>query len=219
MNFIKKSFSLLIIMIALLSCSNNDTEGVLDEGGVIVEEEIETITYTTVAPFYPIDFETGGFGSDWAWTVFENDSNTVLEIVENPYKSERNTSNTVAKFTALQAGQPYAGCETKHGEAIGSFKFDTTNSILKILVYKTTISDVALKFAEYAVPGVGAEAQPEIKVANTKINEWEELTFDLSGSIGKGATMTIDQIIIFPDFTARNSDNIIYFDNITFGAN
>jgi hypothetical protein len=25
-----------------------------------------------------------------------------------------------------------------------------------------------------------------VKIKNTKINEWEELTFDMSGSIGKG---------------------------------
>jgi hypothetical protein len=39
-----------------------------------------------------------------------------------------------------------------------------------------------------------------VKVKNTKINEWEELTFDMSGSIGKGITGIIDQIIVFPDF-------------------
>ena len=143
----------------------------------------------------------------------------MLEVIENPYKAGINTSETVAKFSALSKGMPYAGCETKHGEGIGAFKFDETNSVVKILVYKTSISNVALKFAEYAAPGVGAEAQPEVKVANTKINEWEELTFDLSGSIGKGATMIIDQIIIFPDFTSRTTDNVIYFDNITFGNN
>jgi hypothetical protein len=73
---------------------------------------------------------------------------------------------------------------------------------------------VGLKFAENS-----NEAQPEIKVANTKINEWEELTFDLSGSIGKGLTGIIDQIIIFPDFNGRSSNNVIYFDNIRFSAN
>jgi hypothetical protein len=37
---------------------------------------------------------------------------------------------------------------------------------------------VGIKFAES-----NGEAQPEVKVKNTKINEWEELTFDMSGSI------------------------------------
>ena len=162
----------------------------------------------------PIDFETGGHGADWTWTVFENDSNPPLKITSNPNSSGLNTSLKVAKITALKAGAPYVGCESKHGSDLGTFKFDSSNSIVKIMVYKSVISDVGLKFAE-----VNGEAQPEIKVSNTKINEWEELTFDLSGSIGKGITGIIDQIIIFPDFNARTTDNVIYFDNITFGSN
>jgi len=212
MNLFKKILAFLIIIITFTYCSDNNE---IEEEQ---EEQIEII-YSTVAPFYPIDFESEGNGAEWTWTVFENESNTMLEVIENPYKAGINTSETVAKFTALSKGMPYAGCETKHGEGIGAFKFDETNSVVKILVYKTSISNVALKFAEYAAPGVGAEAQPEVKVANTKINEWEELTFDLSGSIGKGATMIIDQIIIFPDFISRTADNVIYFDNITFGNN
>jgi len=212
MNLFKKILAFLIIIITFTYCSDNNE---IEEEQ---EEQIEII-YSTVAPFYPIDFESEGNGAEWTWTVFENESNTMLEVIENPYKAGINTSETVAKFTALSKGMPYAGCETKHGEGIGAFKFDETNSVVKILVYKTSISNVALKFAEYAAPGVGAEAQPEVKVANTKINEWEELTFDLSGSIGKGATMIIDQIIIFPDFISRTADNVIYFENITFGNN
>ena len=166
-------------------------------------------------PNGPIDFETGGYGADWTWTVFENSENPPsLEIVSNPNSSGINTSSTVAKFTALSSGAAYAGCESQHGSDIGSFKFDSNNSIVKIMVYKTVISDVGLKFVES-----DGEAQPEVKVANTKTNEWEELTFDLSGSIGKGKTGIIDQIVIFPDFKDRSSDHIIYFDNISFGSN
>ena len=137
-----------------------------------------------------------------------------MEFVTNPGASGINTSSTVAKFTALQGGQPYAGVESEHGSDIGSFTFDESNKIVRIMVYKSVISDVGLKFSES-----NGEAQPEVKVANTKINEWEELTFDMSGSIGKGITGIIDQIIIFPDFQSRTSDNVVYFDNITFGSN
>ena len=166
-------------------------------------------------PNGPIDFETGGYGANWTWTVFENSENPPsLEIVSNPNSSGINTSSTVAKFTALSSGAAYAGCESQHGSDIGSFKFDSNNSIVKIMVYKTVISDVGLKFVES-----DGEAQPEVKVSNTKTNEWEELTFDLSGSIGKGKTGIIDQIVIFPDFRDRSNDNIIYFDNISFGSN
>ena len=69
---------------------------------------------TVFAQNAPIDFETGGYGADWTWTVFENDDNPALEIVANPDMSGENTSATVAKFTARQTGQPWAGCESLH---------------------------------------------------------------------------------------------------------
>ncbi|MDC0355427.1 hypothetical protein OAM97_04380, partial [Flavobacteriaceae bacterium] len=75
-------------------------------------------------PNGPIDFETGGYGANWTWTVFENSENPPsLEIVSNPNSSGINTSSTVAKFTALSSGAAYAGCESQHGSDIGSFKF------------------------------------------------------------------------------------------------
>ncbi|HJM46592.1 MAG TPA: hypothetical protein QGH56_02075, partial [Candidatus Marinimicrobia bacterium] len=123
----------------------------------------------------PIDFETGGYGATWTWTVFENGSNPSLEIVTNPNTGGINSSATVAKFTALQAGQPWAGCESLHGSDIGTFSLDATNSTLKIMVYKPVISDVGLKFV---IPTGGSLG--EIKVANTVTNAWEELTFDFS---------------------------------------
>jgi hypothetical protein len=160
----------------------------------------------------PIDFETGGYGATWTWTVFENDNNPSLEIVTNPNTGGINSSATVAMFTALQAGQPWAGCESLHGADIGSFSFDSTNCIIKIMVWKDVISDVGIKFVDAT-----SAAQPEIKVANTLINQWEELTFDFSSRIGVYPVVK-DQIVIFPDFdlTGRTQDNICYFDNISF---
>ena len=160
----------------------------------------------------PIDFETGGYGATWTWTVFENGDNPSLEIVTNPNTGGINSSATVAKFTALQAGQPWAGCESLHGTDIGSFSFDSTNCIIKIMVWKDVISDVGIKFVDAT-----SAAQPEIKVANTLINQWEELTFDFSSRIGVYPVVK-DQIVIFPDFdlAGRTQDNICYFDNISF---
>jgi len=163
----------------------------------------------------PIDFETGGYGETWTWTVFENDSNPFLEIVTNPNTGGINSSSTVAKFTALQAGQPWAGCESLHGSDIGTFSLTVTNSTIKIMVYKTVISDVGLKFV---IPTSGSLG--EIKVANTLTNTWEELTFDFSSHIGLPEAIGIDQIVVFPDFNTagRTQDNTIYFDNISFSS-
>jgi hypothetical protein len=163
----------------------------------------------------PIDFESGGYGADWEWTVFENDGNPALEIVDNPDPSGINTSAKVAKFTALQTGARWAGVECDRGTNLGSFTLDATNNIIKIMVWKSVISPVGIKLAAWG----GGWSQGELKVANTKINEWEQLTFDFSAYINPPSSENngmLNQIIIFPDFpdAARTQDNIVYFDYI-----
>lgn len=157
----------------------------------------------------PITFEDGEYGADWSWKTFENDDDPALEIVDNPDKTT-NTSNKVAKFTSRENGNPYAGCETLHGSDIGEYTMNTNNPTVTIMVYKTVISDVGIKL----VTATGW-AKPELKVANTKINEWEKITFDFSTVDHEN--MTYDQLVIFPDFKDRSQDNVSYFDNITFG--
>jgi hypothetical protein len=63
----------------------------------------------------PIDFEAAGYGANWQWTTFENGSNPALEIVPNPNPSGVNVSSTVAKFTALVTGAPWASFESVPG--------------------------------------------------------------------------------------------------------
>ncbi len=164
----------------------------------------------------PINFEFPGQGADWTWTVFENFPNPPLEIIANPHPSGINTSATVAKFTAMQTGQPFAGVESAHGNSdLGPFVLDETNNVIKIMVWKSVISDVGIKLASST-----GWSQGELKVPNTLINQWEELTFNFSGFINPPDPELgmLDQIIIFPDFAPRTQNNIIYFDNITFNS-
>lgn len=168
------------------------------------------LTMTVFAQNAPIDFEAAGNGANWVWTTFENDSNPALEIVANPDPSGINPSDSVALFKALVMGAPFAGVESMHGGGIGQFTLTPATSTIKIMVWKSVISDVGIKLVE---PGNGSLG--EIKVANTLIDQWEELTFDFSDMEG----ILYDQIVVFPDFAARTMDNAIYFDNITFGEN
>jgi len=160
------------------------------------------------APNFPIDHEVGGIGGDWTWTVFENDSNPALEIIDNPDSTDVNCTKMVAKFTALEAGNPWAGYESMHGdEGPGTWTIDDDNKLINIMVWKPVISDVGIKLVQPDGASLG-----EIKIANTLTDEWELLTFDFSSHIG----MTFDQIVIFPDFDldGRTGDNICYIDNI-----
>lgn len=154
----------------------------------------------------PVDFETGGLGETWTWVVTENDANPDLEIVDNPNTTGINTSAKVAKFTALTNGNPWA---LVINDDIGSFTFNESNSLVKLMVRKGVATDVGVKFE-------GAEGvAKELRAATTVINgDWEELTFDFKNEIG----VTYNKLVIIPDFLARTQDNIVYFDNLTFNA-
>jgi hypothetical protein len=157
---------------------------------------------------FPIDFETPETGGSSTFEVFEADT-PPLEVIANPDMSGANTTATVAKFTAPLGGADYAGTKTVLETP---FTLDASNSTVSIMVWKSVISDVGIKFeSNFASTG-------EIKIKNTKINEWEELTFDFSGKIGEASSSNIDAIVIFPDFDARTQTNIVYFDNITLSA-
>jgi hypothetical protein len=171
------------------------------------------IATSSWAQLTPITFEPAGYGYNWTWTVFENATNPATSIVANPNAIGLNTSSSVIKFTALQAGQPWAGFESSHGAGIGVFTLNATNSIVRLMVYKSVISDVGVKFATASGASTG-----ELKVPNTLVNQWEELVFDFSTQIGNPVNTNIDQIIIFPDFNARSADNICYVDNISLGT-
>jgi hypothetical protein len=87
-----------------------------------------------------------------------------------------------------------------HGADLGTFVLDETNNQIKIMVWKSVISDVGIKLVASS-----GWAQPEIKVANTLVNQWEELTFDFSDYINPPDPELgmLDQIVIFPDFGER----------------
>lgn len=161
------------------------------------------------AQINPVDFEPGGIGADWTFGVFANGDDPAIEIVPNPDVSGVNTSATVAKFIARAAGLEFAGA---FSDDIGTFTLTATNSTVKMKVYKPVISDVGIKFE-----GMNGQIN-ELKVPNTVINQWEELTFDFSAFIGTPESIGITRIVIFPDFAARTQENIIYFDDITFSA-
>lgn len=152
-----------------------------------------------------IDFETGGVGAAWTWTVDQNGTNPALEFVANP-NTTGNTSAMTAKLTAQTAGQPWA---LAFSDGIGSFTFDANNSLVKMMVRNDVATDVAIKFE---IPG---GINKEVKATTTVTNgDWEELSFDFTSVIGS----TYSRIVIIPDFLARTTDHIVYFDQITFNA-
>ncbi|MFK8009565.1 MAG: T9SS type A sorting domain-containing protein [Saprospiraceae bacterium] len=161
-----------------------------------------TMTNFVYAQYTNVDFEPAGQGAGWTWIMDSNDDNPPLEFVSNPSATGINTTSNVAKFTARVTGNPWALTFT---DGLDGFQFNATNSTVKIMVNKPTISNVGMKFE-------GPNGAIELVVANTVINEWEELSYDFSGQIGN----TYTRMVIIPDFDfgPRAQENIVYFDNI-----
>ena len=152
-----------------------------------------------------IDFEPEGVGTDWNWTVDANGSNAPLEFVSNPNNNGINSSNNSAKFTASPNGEPWALAYTD----ASPITFSESNSLVRMMVLKTVVSTVAIKFEDSTNPSFFKQ----IEVANTEIDgDWEELTFDFSTVIGN----SYDRMVIIPDFLTRSQPNVIYFDQISF---
>ncbi len=154
---------------------------------------------------HTIDFEPAGIGSGWSWTASDNAPS--FSEITNPVSGGINTSATVVEFIAYTTDQNWALCHTDDN---GEFTFDATNSTVKIMVYKSVTSNVAIKLE-------GTSPDIQLVVPNTLINQWEELTFDFSEKIGS----TYNKIVVIPDFVEpyvtgkdRTTDNTIYFDNI-----
>ena len=156
-----------------------------------------------------INFET--VGQDWSWTVFQNGAGgtdvpaNLTTPVVNPSATGINTSASCAKFIENPTAAPWGGF---FSDNIGTFTFSATNKIVKVMVYKDKISPFGVKFE-----GQGGNPAFEVLVSNTKVNEWELLTFDFSNKIGQ----TVKRLVFLPDFlTPRASGGTSYIDNISF---
>ena len=154
-----------------------------------------------------IDFQSissGLPGPNWTWTADQTD--TSFDAVDNPSATGINTSTFVGELTAAAGSVAYA---LAFSDGIGSFTFDANNTTVKIMVYKSRISPIEIKF-EDATNSATSVART---ASNTVINAWEEITFDFYSAIGN---TTYGKIVIIPDNSERTVANITYFDNITF---
>lgn len=145
-----------------------------------------------------VDFETNSL--TWAGVAANIDAN-----FSNPYKSGLNTSNTVLKIDAAANDPSYALAYTQN---YTPFVVTSSNCIVKILVNKPISSNVT-----FSLKPNDSTPSDEQTVVNTKINQWEELTFDFSSFIGK----TVIELAVFVDNTSNRPTNVTgYFDNISF---
>jgi len=131
-----------------------------------------------------------------------------FKVVDNPLATGINPSQKVGEFIRASDGQVYAGMYGDLGARI-DFK---GNLSIKVKVLMDHIGNMGLKLEAPS----DAWQSAEYKVANTKVNEWEELTFDLSAI---DPTKNITRLTIFFDLgeAVTGSDVTSYFDDFVFG--
>jgi hypothetical protein len=158
------------------------------------------------------DHDTPGFLT--GWTYFANGSLETqgyqFEIVDNPSAVVPNTSAKVGKFVKAGDALPFAGMYTNPNlEAPIDWKGVKT---LRAKVLMDHLGNLGMKVEGSAT---GAPSL-ELKTNNTKVNEWEELSFDFSTVPDNGEyqrlTLFFDLGI---DATGQNVTS--YFDDITIG--
>ena len=134
-----------------------------------------------------------------------------FEIVDNPNASGINTSNKVGKFVKAKDGAPFAGMYTSPDlESPIDWKGVKT---VRAKVHMDHVGNFAVKVEGSAT---GAPAF-EIPVANTKVNQWEELTFNFAAVPDNGE---YKRLTLFFDLgiDATGTDVTSYFDDIVIGA-
>jgi len=137
--------------------------------------------------------------------------NTYSEVIDNPNPSGINTSSKVGKFVKVGDALPFAGMYTDPNlESPIDFKGVKT---IKVKVHMDHIGNFAVK-VEGSLTGAPAK---EIAVANTKINQWEELTYDFSSVPDNGE---YTRLTLFFDLgiDATGTDVTSYFDDIVIGT-
>ena len=175
---------------------------------------------------YLFDFEPNtpsGVASNWY--TFDNNP-AAAEVVDNPNLNGTNPSSTkVLKVVVGPSNAFYAGVNNAWDEAVfGTWEIDmgvANNLSLTMDVHKNYVGTVGIKMG---TAGQGTTFQiTNQNVGNTVVNEWQTLTWDLSGINPNGDLTNISQMVVFVDWTEglpdRAENSTIHIDNIKFNAN
>ncbi len=151
-----------------------------------------------------IEFEQSQDLDSWVQFANGSDDPGYLFMDDNPNIWGINRTQKCGRLIIQNDAQPWAGIYT---DAHGPIEITPLMHTVEIMIYKTTFSEILFKLEDPSIDPI------EVSVQNSKINEWELLTFDLSGAIGK----TFSRITLFPDYQSpRTSGSDCRIDNIRF---
>lgn len=164
------------------------------------------ITTTTI-----LDFETAATTGEFSYFGSGLEGQKTL-VIANPNPTGANTSATVGSFTKPAVAMSWAGANSNPTIPIDA----TANQQICIKVHMDHIGNLALKL-EGSTSGAGNWIG---KVSNTKINEWEEICFDLKSPAIEDpkvpATGVYQTVVLFFDFgiEGTGTDVLYYFDDL-----
>lgn len=159
------------------------------------------------------DFETTETTGEFSYFGSGLEGQNTL-VIDNPNPTGDNTSPKVGSFTKPAVAQVWAGAYSNPNPVT---PIDATaNQQMCIKVHMDHIGNVALKLENSTTDGPN---WIDVK-ANTKINEWEEICFDLKAPSIEGpfepARGVYQTLVMFFDFgnAGTGSDVLYYFDDI-----
>lgn len=150
----------------------------------------------------PLGFESATL--DYSWFNFGPDVADGVPIIDNPDPNSVNPSNKVASYTKPVGSQVWAGTFLELDEAID---FSSQTKISVDVWSPIAGAPVLLKVENSGNNSIAAEI-----AVNTTVNEeWETLTFDLSGV---DPSKVYDKLVLFFNFNVAGNGETYYFDNI-----
>jgi PKD repeat protein len=145
----------------------------------------------------PISFETT------AKPPFVGFGGSTYEVASNP--SVGGINNTAKVGKTVKGTETWAGIVTDLDSKLDF----SVNNTFKLKVYSPVAGVAKLKIEVQGSPSTNKEVDANI----TQVNQWQELTFDFSGT----ASDTYNKLALFFDF-GQTAQNTFYFDDVTLEA-
>lgn len=181
---------------------------VAHSGGEATIETTQEVTITDPL-FLPINFESDKL--DYAWIGFGGAS---AEVVDNPDMSGINTSSRVVELTEDAGAQTWAGISLQLDEPLDF----SQGTAVKMNVWSPEAGVPVMFKIEDSSSEPDANGNPSVFVEiienTTTSEEWEEMTFDLSGAASFDPSVNYDRVIVFYDFGNPGEGTTFYFDDI-----
>jgi hypothetical protein len=161
-----------------------------------------------------LDFETAGTSTSFQYFGSPLDG-SLNQTIANPGPAGINTSSMVAKFTKPAVAEVWAGAFSNPNPTVPVVL--AGNSKVTVKVWMDHIGNLTLKLENSGNGGTNWT----LTTANTKVNEWEELSFDINlpsidAPNNTAAGFTYNTVTLFFDFGTggTGTDVVSYFDDV-----